>query len=97
MEPISRKEFQAANESVVKSIKGHIDDKFETHQKFEDARYKILNKSLGEHNSTLYGEPGSEAAVGLRMKVDRLNTWAKAAMWVAAAVITLGASYLGLT
>ena len=89
-EPISREEF------IVKAIKTHIDEKFEAHQKFEDVRYKNLDKVLTEHHTTLYGKSGDDTAVGLRIKVDRLNRLTKAVSLGAAAAFTAVGSYLGL-
>ena len=94
-EPISRKEFQKANEAMVKSIKGHIDEKFTAHEKLEAVRHGAIDKVLTKHDTTLYGEPGDEKAVGLRIKVDRLNTWAKAISTAIVGAVTAGASYLG--
>ena len=95
-EPISRKEFQAANESMVQSIKDHVDEKFEAHEALEAVRYGGIDKVLTEHNTTLYGEPGDDTAVGLRIKVDRLNRLAKAASVAIVGAFTAVGSYLGL-
>ena len=95
-EPISRREFQAANESAVTSIKKHIDEKFKAHEKLESVRHENIDKILTGHGAALYGEPGNEKAVGLRIKVDRINTWVKAMSAAVALGITAVMSYLGL-
>jgi len=92
---ISRKEFQEANAYVVSSITNHINEKFEAHSKLESLRHERIDTALAEYGNTLYGDPKSNTAVGLRIKVDRLNTWAKAVSAAFAAVFTAGMSYLG--
>jgi len=96
IEPISRKEFQEANKSIVKSIKEHIDEKFKVHEELEAVRHENIDKMLDDHDVTLYGDPGDNEAVGLRIKVDRLNTLTKAISASVATAITAGLSYLGL-
>jgi len=96
MEPISRREFQEANESMVKSIKSHIDEKFESHEKFEEERYQTSDKVQRAHSATLYGDAGDDSAVGLRIQVDRLYTRAKAAYVIVGGMFTGVMAWLGL-
>jgi len=91
-EPISIEEFQAA----VKSIKTHIDGKFEAHEELEALRHEVINKFLAEHHTTLYGKPGDDTAVGLRIKVDRLTRMTKAVSVAVVGALTAAGSYLGL-
>jgi len=96
-ESISREEFYAANEKTVVSIKSYMDEKFESHEAFEAVKYESVEKMVGEHHLTLYGDPSDDAASpGLRIKVDRLRVGFKTVVASLVSMVTAAASYLGL-
>lgn len=95
-QPISRKEFVAANEKMIKSIKGHIDEKFSSHEKLEKLMHEATNKVLNDHHVVLYGDPGDEKSVGLRIKVDRLNQLVKRVSLATGTVIATVGGWIGL-
>lgn len=107
-EPISREEFNSATENMASSIKqlskstedmvdaikDHIDYRFKTHAEIDELRYKEVHKTLASHDKTLYGDGNGQ--VGLRMKVDRLNTLLKAASTGIGAGFAALTAFLGL-
>lgn len=55
-------------------IKGHIDDKFEAHEKTEMVILDQFREELGSHHKALFGVNGTP---GIHTEVDRLKGWKK--------------------